>query len=89
MAATARAQEQDSEGCKDSPLISRFPGGAIHSCENKEYEQADFPISDSETKHGITAARLTAKGLGQTKPIADNTTDDGRAKNRRVELPKM
>jgi hypothetical protein len=27
-----RAQEVHAEGCKDSPLISRFPGSAIHSC---------------------------------------------------------
>ena len=47
-----RAQEVDAEGCKDSPLISRFPGSMIHSCENKEYEQADMPIADDgTTKH--------------------------------------
>jgi outer membrane protein OmpA-like peptidoglycan-associated protein len=37
---------------------------------------------------GIPRERLTAAGLGDSKPIADNSTDEGRARNRRVELVK-
>lgn len=39
-------------------------------------------------KHGIAAARLTGRGVGPLCPVASNDAEDGRAKNRRVELVK-
>jgi OmpA-OmpF porin, OOP family len=39
--------------------------------------------------HDVASARLSGKGFGPANPVGDNTTEDGRAKNRRVELVKM
>ena len=39
--------------------------------------------------HGIDRSRLTSKGYGDARPVASNATDEGRAKNRRVQLVRM
>jgi outer membrane protein OmpA-like peptidoglycan-associated protein len=41
------------------------------------------------TAKGVAPDRLSAAGFGLEKPIADNSTDEGKAKNRRVELVKQ
>ncbi|HSM40872.1 MAG TPA: OmpA family protein [Afifellaceae bacterium] len=43
-------------------------------------------VKDYLTSKGITATRLTARGDGESRPVASNDTDAGRAENRRVEL---
>ena len=52
-------------------------------------EQRAQAIVAKLVEMGISADRLTAVGKGQTSPIADNSTDEGRAKNRRVEFVKI
>lgn len=45
-------------------------------------------VMNAIISRGVDKARLTATGWGQEKPMADNKTEDGRAKNRRVEIVK-
>ena len=51
-------------------------------------EQRAKAVMAAVVKGGVAATRMSAVGWGQEKPVADNRTDDGRAKNRRVEIVK-
>ena len=62
-------------------------GSADHNIKLSDQRAAS--VRTWLTAHGIAAARLTSKGYGATKPVADNNTAEGKAKNRRVELVKL
>lgn len=62
-------------------------GGAEHNMKLSQ-DRAASVVRELTTTHGVEPERLQAKGYGDTKPVAPNDTDDGRAKNRRVELKK-
>ncbi|MCO6055622.1 OmpA family protein [Pseudomonas sp. MOB-449] len=43
-------------------------------------------VADFLSSQGVPADKLTTEGMGERQPVADNASDDGRAKNRRVEI---
>jgi len=65
--------------------------------DNQGGDKVNIPLSERRAKavrgwliaQGMTEKRLTAKGLGATKPIDTNGTGEGRANNRRVEFVKL
>jgi len=51
--------------------------------------RAQSVIAALTSKHGVAAARLKPFGAGPYAPVASNKSEDGRAKNRRVELVEI
>ncbi len=43
-------------------------------------------VRSLQNEHGVDGRRLSYRGYGETKPVADNATEEGRQKNRRVEV---
>ncbi len=63
-------------------------GGAAHNLELSQ-RRADAVVAALAAQHGIAAERLLAQGMGSASPLASNDSEDGRARNRRVELVKQ
>jgi outer membrane protein OmpA-like peptidoglycan-associated protein len=88
----AKALDRDAMILKDNPGLkveigghTDFSGseGARQKISEKRAESAKKYIMD---KFNISGDRMKTKGYGSQKPIADNKTKEGRAKNRRVEF---
>lgn len=52
-------------------------------------EQRATSLKSALVSKGIAPDKIKTVGLGQDQPLADNSTDDGRAKNRRIEIKKI
>ena len=62
-------------------------GDAGHNLQLSEARAAS--VVAALVDGGIDRTRLQAKGFGQAEPVADNATEDGKARNRRVELVQL
>ncbi|QOG11187.1 OmpA family protein [Arcobacter sp. FWKO B] len=75
---------------KENPLLNATIEGHTDSIGNDAYNQKlsqrrAEAVREALISEGIEAKRLNAVGYGETKPIADNNTAEGRYENRRVE----
>jgi outer membrane protein OmpA-like peptidoglycan-associated protein len=92
---SAATLEQVMQLLKNDPELKLEVAGHTDNTGDKAHNQtlsegrANAVVQALVTKYGIDASRLQAKGYGQDKPVASNDTEDGRAKNRRVELKKV
>jgi OmpA-OmpF porin, OOP family len=63
--------------------------GTLASNMDLSMRRGDAVVKVLTTKYNIAAARISAQGDGPTSPVASNDGEEGRAKNRRVELVKQ
>lgn len=82
------------ESLKDWPDVRVEIGGHTDATASDAYNlRLSERRAESVRKYlegkGIASSRLRAKGYGESQPIANNGTAEGRAKNRRVELTKL
>lgn len=59
------------------------------SFNQKLSEQRAETVLNALLQMGIDGSRLTSKGWGESKPLSDNSTPEGKANNRRVEFVKL
>jgi outer membrane protein OmpA-like peptidoglycan-associated protein len=83
--------EQACKTLKDDPSINVQAQGYTDSVGTDAYnqrlsERRANAVREWLVKCGIPASRLTARGFGESNPVASNATPEGRAQNRRTEL---
>lgn len=76
---------------QEDPLSAIVIEGHTDSQGGAEYnrllsERRAASVRDYLVSHGVAADRITAQGLGLSRPVGDNKSPEGRANNRRVEI---
>ena len=90
--AAAKALDRNGMILKENPKLKVEIGGHTDESGNAKANEAisekraQSAMKYLQDKFNIPENRMTVKGYGATKPIADNSTQEGRSKNRRVEF---
>lgn len=89
---TAKSQLDSIMGkLEDADVVSIKVVGFTDSVGSDAYNQAlsqrrASSVAEYLLSQGVAPNKITSEGKGESQPVADNETDEGRAKNRRVEL---
>jgi outer membrane protein OmpA-like peptidoglycan-associated protein len=59
------------------------------SVNRSQSEKSALILASWLKQHGVDENRVSAQGVGDSRPVADNTTENGRAKNRRIEFVRF
>ena len=78
---------QEARGCPGTLRIEGHTDPVGRSAFNRRLSQARAAaVRDALIARGLPAERLRARGFAARRPIADNTSESGRARNRRIEF---
>ena len=83
--------------CQAQMRIHRYPENDAYRCEgcqglwlplmaHEQLEERAAEIGKALVERGVPAARIRTEGFSSRRPVASNTTPDGRRLNRRVEV---
>ena len=83
---SAAAQMKASKGNEVLEVVGHTDSTGPADYNQGLSERRAQAAADYLTEQGVDGSRITVKGMGETAPVADNATRDGRAMNRRVDL---
>ena len=92
---SAPTLEEIAKFLKQEPKMTLYVVGHTDNVGGYDYNmglsqrRAAAVVKELISRHGVPAARLKPAGTGPLAPVAPNDTEEGRAKNRRVELVKQ
>jgi len=89
---SAPALEQMAKALKADPSIKVYivghtdNQGSLEANQTLSQRRAEAVVTALSTQYSIPVARMTARGVANLSPVASNGSEDGRGKNRRVEM---